>query len=96
MKFETKIFSSQIARRIFLLFVSCALLPIFCLSIISYVHVTKQLNKQSYKRLKQSVKGHGLSLYERLIFLETELQFFASSLKKPLQNPGQTPSADFN
>jgi putative nucleotidyltransferase with HDIG domain len=96
MKFETKIFSSQIARRIFLLFVSCALLPIFCLSIISYVHVTKQLNKQSYKRLKQSVKGHGLSLYERLIFLETELQFFASSLKKPLQNPGQTLSADFN
>jgi hypothetical protein len=30
------------------------------------------------------------------MFLETELQFFASSLKKPLQNPGQTPSADFN
>ena len=96
MKFDTKIFSSKIARRIFVLFVSCALLPILSLSIISYGHVTKQLNEQSYKRLKQSVKGHGLSLYERLIFLETELQFFASSLKKSLQSPGQTPLADFN
>jgi len=96
MKFDTKIFSSKIARRIFVLFVSCALLPIFGLSIISYGHVTKQLNEQSYKRLRQSVKGHGLSIYERLIFLETELQFFASPFKKPLQSPGQTPLADFN
>jgi putative nucleotidyltransferase with HDIG domain len=96
MKFDTKIFSSKIARRIFVLFVSCALLPIFGLSIISYGHVAKQLNEQSYQRLKQSVKGHGLSIYERLIFIETELQFFASSLKKPLQTPGQTPLADFN
>lgn len=96
MKLDTKIFSSKIARRIFVLFISCALLPIFCLSIISYGHVTKQLNKQSYKRLKQSIKGHCLSLYERLMFLETDLQFFASSLKKPLQSPGQTPLADFN
>ena len=96
MKFDTKFFRSKIARRIFVLFVSCALLPIFCLSIISYVHVTKQLKKQSYQRLKQSVKGHGLSLYERLIFLETELQFFASFPKKPLQDPGQKPLADFN
>ena len=96
MEFDTNIFSSKIARRIFVLFVSCALLPIFCLSIISYCHVTKQLNKQSYQRLKRSVKGHGLSLYERLIFLETELQFLESSLEKPLQSPGQTPLDDFN
>ena len=96
MKFDTKIFHSKIARRIFVLFVSCALLPILCLSIISYSHVAKQLNEQSYKRLKQSVKGHGLSIYERLIFLETELQCIASSLKKPLQSPGRTPLVDFH
>jgi putative nucleotidyltransferase with HDIG domain len=96
MRFDINIFSNKIARRIFVLFVSCALLPILCLSIISYGHVAKQLNEQSYQRLKQSVKGHGLSLYERLIFLETELQFFAFSLEKTLQSPGQTPLADFN
>ena len=96
MKFDTKIFSSKIARRIFVLFVSCALIPILCLSIISYDHVTKQLNKQSYKRLQQSVKWHGLAIYERLMFLETELQFISPSIKKPLNSPGQTPLAYFN
>ena len=96
MKFDTKIFSSKIARRIFVLFVCCALIPILCLSIISYDHVTKQLNKQSYKRLQQSVKWHGLAIYERLMFLETELQFISPSIKKPLNSPGQTPLAYFN
>lgn len=96
MKFDTKLFRSKIARRIFALFVSCALLPILCLSIISYRHVTKQLKEYSYKRLKQSAKGHGLSIYERLLFLETELRLIASSLKMSLDNPGQTTLADFN
>ncbi len=96
MKFDTKIFRSKIARRIFILFVSCALFPILCLSIISFNRVTKQLNEQSYKLLKQSVKGHAYSVYERLIFLDTELQLIASSLKASLNDPGQTHSVVFN
>ena len=95
MKFDTKLFRSKIARRIFALFIACALLPILCLSFISYRHVTKQLNEYSYNRLQQSAKGHGLSIYERLMLLETELQLIASSIKKSLDNPGQTPLADF-
>lgn len=96
MKFDTKIFRSKIARRIFILFVSCALFPILCLSIISFIRVTKQLNEQSYKLLKQSVTGHAYSVYERLIFLDTELQLIASSIKASLNDPGQTHSVVFN
>ena len=96
MKFDTKIFRSKIARRIFMLFVSCALFPILCLSIISFIRVTKQLNEQSYKLLKQSVTGHAYSVYERLIFLDTELQLIASSIKASLNDPGQTHSVVFN
>jgi putative nucleotidyltransferase with HDIG domain len=96
MKFNTKIFQSKIARRIFLMFVLCALLPVFCLSIVAYGNVTKQLHKQSYKRLQRSVKGHGLSLYERLLFLETGLKLFASSLRKESETPMQTGFEDFN
>jgi putative nucleotidyltransferase with HDIG domain len=81
MKFHTKIFRSKIAHRIFFLFVSCALFPILCISIISFIRVTKQLNDQSYGLLKQSVTGYAYSVYERLIFLDTELQLIASSLK---------------
>ena len=96
MKFDTKIFQSKIARRIFLMFVSCALLPVFCLSIVSYGNVTKQLNEQSYKRLQRSVKGFGMSLYERLLFLETGFKLFASSLKKASETPVQTRFEEFN
>ena len=96
MKFDTKIFSSKIARRIFILFVSCALFPVLCLSIISFIRVTKQLNEQSYKLLKQSVTGHAYSIFERVIFLDTELQLIASSLKASLNDPGQTHSVVFD
>jgi hypothetical protein len=96
MKFEPKIFKSKIARRIFLMFVSCALIPIFCLSVVSYGNVTEQLHKQSYKWLQRSVKGYGLSLYERLLLLESELQLFASSLKKTSKTSIQALFDDFN
>ncbi len=96
MKFDRKIFNSKIARRIFVLFVSCALVPILCLSIISYIRVTKQLKEQSFKLLKQSVTGHAYSVYERLIFLDTELQLIASSVNTSLNGPGQTPMVVFN
>jgi putative nucleotidyltransferase with HDIG domain len=96
MKLTTKIFSSKIARRIFVLFVSCALVPILCLSIISYIRVTKQLKEQSFKLLKQSVTGSAYSIFERLTFLETELQFIASSIKASLNGPGQIPLVVFN
>ena len=96
MKLGKKIFHSKIARRIFLMFVSCALIPVFCLSIIAYGNVTKQLHKQSYKRLQRSVKGYGVSLYERLLFLETGLKLFASSLGKFTELPIQARFEDFN
>jgi len=96
MKINTKIFQSKIARRIFLMFVSCALLPVFCLSIVAYKNVTSQLRLQSVKRMQQSAKAHGLSLYEKLLFLETGLKLFASSLRKVSETPIQTRFEDFN
>ena len=96
MKVDTKIFRSKIARRIFILFVSCALFPILCLSIISFIRVTKQLNEQSHKLLKQSVTGHASSIFERVKFLDTELQVIASSLRASLNDSSQTHSGVFN
>jgi HAMP domain-containing protein len=95
-KFDRKMFHSKIARRIFVLFVSCALIPILCLSIVSYIRVTKQLREQSFKLLKQSVTGYAYSVYERLIFLDTELQLMASSVNAALNGPGQIRMAVFN
>jgi putative nucleotidyltransferase with HDIG domain len=96
MKFDRKIFHSKIAHRIFFLFVSCALFPILCLSIVSFIRVTKQLNDQSYRLLKQSVTGYAYSTLERLISLDTELQLIASSIKMSLNDPSQTHPVAFD
>jgi hypothetical protein len=40
---------------------------------ISYFQVSKQLQNQSRERLEKEVKAHGLAIFERLNFLESEL-----------------------
>lgn len=80
MKFDRSLFRSKLARRIFLMFVVCALVPVLCLSILAFNHVTKQLSEQSRQQLRQIAKAQGLAVYERLLFLETELELLSSSL----------------
>jgi putative nucleotidyltransferase with HDIG domain len=80
MKIEGTFLRSKVARRIFLLFVLCALLPIAALAIISFGHVTRELNRQSQKRLHQASKAVALGIYERLLFLEAEMKIVATTL----------------
>lgn len=96
MKFDAKLFHSKIARRFFVMFVCCAIIPILCLSAVSYRHVSKQLNELSYHQLKRSVKAHGMSIYERLMFLESELQLVSSYFTTPLDISGKARLPDFN
>jgi hypothetical protein len=78
-KFNAAFIQSKLARRIFVLFVCCALLPIGILFILSFHYVTKQLNDQSLKHLRYITKDAGISIYERLLFLETKIQFSVSN-----------------
>jgi len=80
MKIERTFLRSKVARRIFALFVFCALLPVLVLAIISFSQVTEQLYEQGQSRLHQSSKALGMSVIERLSFLENELKIFSSSL----------------
>jgi HAMP domain-containing protein len=89
MKIDKTFLRSKVARRIFLLFISCALLPITVLAVLSFRHVTKQLNKQSQERLEQAAKAMSMHLFERLLFLEAGMEMVASNLGKAsgFQNP---------
>jgi putative nucleotidyltransferase with HDIG domain len=80
MKLEWTFLRSKVARRIFLLFVLCALLPIAALAIVSFGHVTQELNRQSQRRLHQASKAIALGIYERLLLLEGEMRIVASTL----------------
>jgi putative nucleotidyltransferase with HDIG domain len=70
MKIDWTFLRSRVARRIFTLFVLCALLPITALAVLSFNQVAKQLNQQSERRLRQATKAVGMSILERLTVLE--------------------------
>jgi PAS domain S-box-containing protein len=71
---------SKLARHILILFLICALLPLLSLSFFSYFQVTQNLTEQGFRMLRQNTKTVSLSIYERLLLLETEMRFLADHL----------------
>ena len=67
-------FRSKLGRRMLLAFVFCALVPVCTLAVLSYSQVTGQLHKQSRTRLWYASKSLGMTIYERLLFLEANLE----------------------
>jgi len=92
MKFEGTFLRSKVAIRIFVLFVCCALLPISVLAVLSFSHVTKQLNEQTQKRLQQASKDVGRAIAERLYFLEGEMKMVASKFSAESNPTFRTPA----
>ncbi len=80
MRIDRTALRSKVARRIFALFVLCALLPIAALAIISYIQVSAVLGQQSQQRLRQAAKATGTAVFERLLALESQLQVLTSVL----------------
>jgi putative nucleotidyltransferase with HDIG domain len=81
-----------VARRIFILFITCTLLPVTALAILSYEGVTGQLEQQGQNRLFQGVKSAGLIILERLQFISTGMKNLASSIDHSPSNPSQVSS----
>jgi putative nucleotidyltransferase with HDIG domain len=71
---------SKVAQRIFVLFLSCALFPVLVLTLLYYGHFTKQLTVKTKWQLHQTSKDVGMYIYERLLFLETEMKMVASRI----------------
>jgi diguanylate cyclase (GGDEF)-like protein len=65
---------SRFGRRLLLLFVGCALVPILVLAVLTYRHVARQLRTQSEVRLHQANKALGLAIFERLLLLDATLK----------------------
>ncbi|MBI2357736.1 MAG: HAMP domain-containing protein [Deltaproteobacteria bacterium] len=89
MKLDRTSLRSKVARRMFTLFVACALIPIAILAIISFTQVTDHLSEQSRRRLRQASKAAALTIYERLMFLESELKIIASVVADSEGRPAQ-------
>lgn len=71
---------SKVARRIFSLFVICALIPLSALAYFSFSEVTEELYLQSNDRLRQVCKASCMSILEHLSFLEDDLEIISSAI----------------
>jgi len=79
MALGTNFLTSKVARRIFLLFVLCALVPITGLATYSFGQVSRQLYTQARERLDATVREMGQGMTQRLQLLDTELRLASAS-----------------
>ena len=82
MQIDKAFLTSKVARRIFFLFIFCALLPLVILAGIAFKTVSSQLSEQAIKRLCQDCKLKGMEIYNNLMVMDTALGMFVSSLKE--------------
>src|SRR6185312_1981650 len=72
-RLDAQMFSSKVARRAFVAFIACALLPVFALAILAFQQVTSQLQEQGQRRLQQASKQVAMVLLKRLLAAEAAL-----------------------
>ena len=75
-----KLFHSNVAWRVFSLFILSSLIPVLVLAALSLYHVSLISSEQVASRLEQDTKIYGLSIYDRLQVIEEELLFHRSML----------------
>lgn len=83
MKIKRFFLQSRVARRIFALFILCALIPITILAVITYTNMTSQLYDQTKRELQQISKSMGMAIFERLLLIESEMKMVVSNLGLP-------------
>ena len=65
---------SKVGRRLLLLFISCAVVPLTITLYLSFSHVTDQLYQQSETRLRHESKAVGMAILRELLILPSELR----------------------
>lgn len=80
MKLDHAFLRSRVARRVFLLFVLCALLPVALLAGIALTSVTTELEDTAQRRLYGASKAMGMSVIERLGLLEVQMGQVAAAV----------------
>src|SRR5882672_5432244 len=79
-KIWTMFFRSKVAQRIVILFVSCALLPVMILAVVSFYEVSSQLREDSARQLMRASKNQAMAIYERIELLDSDLQLLAAQV----------------
>ncbi len=87
---KNKFLRSRVARRIFTLFIACALAPITVFAMLSFLDVSHELRDESQRQMQQGTKSAGLAIYERLTILDSELQVASFRIQRSDRIPSST------
>jgi putative nucleotidyltransferase with HDIG domain len=79
-KIRTTFFRSKVAQRIVILFVSCALLPVTILTVVSFYEVSSQLREDNARQLMRASKNQAMAIYERIELLDSDLQLLTAQV----------------
>jgi putative nucleotidyltransferase with HDIG domain len=79
---QPSLLRSVFARRIYGLFVLCALLPICLLAALSLLRVSRTIQADSMERLRHTSKNAGMTIVEGLYLLEVELRSIARTVHR--------------
>ncbi|HWO42915.1 MAG TPA: HAMP domain-containing sensor histidine kinase [Candidatus Eisenbacteria bacterium] len=74
---RSKSLRSRVARRIFLVFLFCALIPFAALVVVAYNQVAAFFAAKSQRQLREMAKAYGMDVHVRLMLLEAELETVA-------------------
>jgi diguanylate cyclase (GGDEF)-like protein len=86
LEIDNSFLRSKFSRRIFLLFIVSAVIPVTLIALLSYTQISSQFTKQSYEQSRIACKAIGMELYRRLTVAHNEL----ASIGKILS--GETPA----
>ena len=78
---ENSFLRSKFARRIFLLFIISAIIPVVLVAVLSYFHTTEQLRDQNNRQSLVISRNIGIEVFGRLVAAEKVLLAVADRLR---------------
>ena len=82
LKIKGTFLESKVARRLFLLFIISALVPIVILAFFSLRQINSLTTQNVEQNLRQGAKSYGLSVYDRLTLLDQKLAIHGDTLEQ--------------
>ena len=82
MRLKLSFLASKVSRRIFILFVLAALIPIVITGMFSYKYVFSILNSQKNEYLTAASKSYGMTIYDRMLVAEVQFNLLVDNVEK--------------
>lgn len=78
---------SKVARQIFVLFLLSSFVPLAVLAYFSFINISQSLREEAVRGLHESCRSTGMTIFERLRFLESDFAEIVERLRQGSSSP---------